>query len=82
MRKLAIGLIFLILSGCASEQVQYINTPLPIPPEPSYPTIAADELQCLSNDTYYKLVHRDILRKYYIKTLIGIIQSTHKNDED
>lgn len=60
------------LSSCSTVTVK-----LPLPPPLDVPTIQAEELACLADDTYHQLVDRDILKTERIKTLEEIIRSTH-----
>ena len=66
--------IILSLSGCdtMSEKVE-----LPLPPPLTYPSITAEELQCLSDKTYEALVVRDTMCRTRVETLEDIIRSTH-----
>ena len=60
------GLILLTaICGCAKPPVEYRPVPLHlIPIRPQLPTVRADELRCLSDDAYLRLVERDrILRQ-------------------
>jgi len=55
------GLILLTaICGCAKPPVEYRPVPLHlIPIRPQLPTVRADELRCLSDDAYLRLVERD-----------------------
>lgn len=55
------GLILLTaICGCAKPPVEYRPVPLHlIPGWPQLPTVRADELRCLSDDAYLRLVERD-----------------------
>lgn len=64
-------------TGCTSQRVQYQILPLPLPERPLLPAISADELQCLSDETYSKLAERNRLRRQYAEQLETIITSTH-----
>jgi len=71
----------LILSGCSTTQpVEYVTTPLPLPPRPELPAISGEQLQCLSDETYSAIVKRDRGRREYAETLEAIIQSTHPTE--
>ena len=66
-------IVIIFLSGCAS----IAETPkLPLPQELNLPTMVATELECLSDDTYEKLVRRDVMLQGRIKTLRNIIKTT------
>lgn len=66
------------LVGCTSApEVRYIQEPLALPPRPVLPRLSADDVQCLTDDAYRRLVARDIGRRQYAEQLEAIIQSTH-----
>ncbi len=67
----------LLLPGCARQPI-YVTEPLPLPVRPLLPSVYAHELDCISNDTYQRLVTRELKRRQYAETLETIIQSTHK----
>jgi len=72
MRKWVI-LLAITLSSCGSlEPVR-----LPLPPPLVTPTVTRDEVKCLSDDAYERLVIRDRLKDARIKTLTDVIKSTH-----
>lgn len=62
--------VTLILSSCTT--VKYIPVSLPLPP-PLTVNLTEEELACLSDTTYEKIVLMD----KRIKTLEGIIRSSH-----
>ena len=70
----------LILSGCGTAPVEYVTTPLPLPPRPELPAINGEQLQCLSDEAYSAIVTRDRGRREYSETLEAIIQSTHPTE--
>lgn len=55
------GLILLTaICGCAKPPVEYRPVPLHlIPDRPQLPTVRADDVRCLSDDAYLRLVERD-----------------------
>ncbi len=59
-------IIFLSVAACAKPPVEYRPVPLHlIPGWPQLPTVRADELRCLNDETYLNLAERDwLLRKY------------------
>ena len=65
--------IFLISCGSIPT-----NAVLKLPPEISYPIIAADEVSCLADNVFNKIKKRDKLKSARIKTLRNIILSTHR----
>ena len=70
---LLIGLSFSIIS-CDSIPT---NPTLKLPPELIVPTISAQEVECLSDKTFLKIMKRDKLKSARIETLTNIIKSTH-----
>lgn len=62
----------LILSSCATEVVK-----LPLPPPLSLPKIQEQALRCLDDTTYEALVVRDEMLVQRVRTLEGIILTTH-----
>ena len=76
MRKaslLLVSLVAITLASCVST----VPVKLPLPPALVLPKISASELECLSDSTYSTLVERDALQAERIKTLEGIIRTTH-----
>lgn len=60
MKPLAAVLLLIAIVGCAKPPVEYRPVPLHlIPGWPQLPTVRADELRCLSDDAYLRLVERD-----------------------
>lgn len=60
MKPLAAVLLLIAIVGCAKPPVEYRPVPLHLIPErPQLPAIKADELRCLSDDAYLRLVERD-----------------------
>lgn len=58
-------IVVAVLVGCASPTVEYRYVAVPVslvPPEPVLENIKSSQLQCLSDDTYTKLVsnHRKL----------------------
>jgi hypothetical protein len=66
--------IILIVSGCATAGPAALR--LPLPPPLVLPTIPAASLECLADDTYDKLVERDVRQRERIHTLEDIIRAT------
>jgi len=50
---------------------------LKLPPKLTYESITAEEVKCLSDDTFLKIYKRDKLKSARINTLRNIILSTH-----
>lgn len=73
-----IGLLeFLLLAGCASQpEIRYRAVPPELIPDPPVvPTIAAADMQCLSDEIYSKLALRDKLRRQYAKELRALLET-------
>ena len=74
--KTLILLTALILSSCASTTIP-VPVPLPLPPPVEIPKVMGDELSCLSNDTYKRLVIGFRALTERVTTLSDIIRTTH-----
>lgn len=62
MKPLAAGLLLIAIGGCAKPPVEYRPVPFHlIPVRPQLPTVQADELRCVSDAAYLRLVERDRL---------------------
>lgn len=60
MKPLAAVLLLIAIGGCARPPVEYRPVPFHlIPVRPELPTVRADELRCLPDDAYLRLVERD-----------------------
>lgn len=80
MKHLFLAFAFSLLAACASTvEYKYIDNPLSMPPKPTLPNIEANEMSCLSDETYKKLVKRDLLLQQHIAKLRLIISSTQGN---
>ena len=77
IKKVLTGIILvsnvLVIASCQSTDVYYDEPSSPVPPEPMYPRVYSAELQCLSDNTYEKLVERDIKKSEYIKLLRNLL---------
>lgn len=75
-------IIALILTGCATkppeQRVVYVSTPLQLPTKPELPRMSSDSLSCVSDETKWALLKRDVIIKNYISELETIIKSTQK----
>lgn len=74
--------VFLLIS-CAqvkeapqTERVVYVSTPLFLPERPQLPKMRSDALSCISDDSKWTLLKRDVILKEYISELETIITST------
>jgi len=76
----AIPIVLLLCGGCATRTV-YINTELPLPPEPVLPTITAENVACLNDETYEALVRREARLKGHIFVLRKIIEDNNRSAE-
>lgn len=56
-------LTLMVCVGCTREVVRYKSVPLFMPELSELPTATGAELQCLSDDTYARLVQREALIK-------------------
>lgn len=69
-------------SGCApwrAPDVHYVTEPLPLPERPVLPRLTEDDLMCLSDDAYARLMLRDLRRRQYAEELESIIRATHQD---
>jgi hypothetical protein len=86
MKVIAASLITIgnasLLIGCAEQPVQYASSPSRLPIRPLLPALTENDVQCLSNEAYKKLVNRDLFRKQYAEELEVIIESTHSNKNE
>lgn len=73
MRLIMLTSLAIILSSCGG----FIQPRLPLPDRPALPKIDKTKLRCLDNQSYKKLVKRDVLQKTHIDRLRAIIKSTH-----
>jgi len=73
------GVIAITLSSCSLLPTRsvYVSVPLPLPPEPEWIKVTAEELICLDQDVYEKLLRRDLQRNGFESRLMAIIKSTH-----
>jgi hypothetical protein len=63
-------------------QVRYLTRPLVAPVRPLLPSVRAEDLMCLTPDTYRRVVQRDRMRRNYAEELEAIIRSTHAEASD
>mgnify|MGYP006902066400 CR=1 FL=1 len=79
----AISLIIigsLILTGCFTRTVA-VCPELPDIQRPMLPRINADDVQCLSDQTWDVLVMRERLRREYAEDLEAVIEGARSCDE-
>jgi hypothetical protein len=73
-------ILLFILNACAmqepKEKIVYITTPLTLPEKPELPKMSADALECISDESKWTLLKRDVLLKNYISDLETIIKAT------
>lgn len=77
MKRLMLLSAIIFLSACGTATIP-VSAELQLPPALDLPTLSADSLQCLTEETYSTLVTRDKLQSERIKTLGAIIESTHE----
>jgi hypothetical protein len=78
-KYITLSTILLLLLGCATKPVErtvYVTTPLHLPTKPELPRMSSDSLSCVSDETKWALLKRDVLIKNYISDLETIITST------
>ena len=84
----AVGIVVTVLAialattlpGCAMpEREVYVQEPLPLPERPVVPTIPAEALECLDDETYRDLAERDAALEAHIARLEAIIETTHED---
>ncbi len=67
-------IIFLSVAACAKPPVEYRPVPYHlIPGWPQLPTVRADELRCLNDETYLNLAERDLLLRKYSEELGALL---------
>ena len=71
--KAALAALFLALAGCAAR-VEYVPMSVSCPPVPPLPSVSAQELQPLSDDTYRRLVERELRLKEHIGQLRALCE--------
>lgn len=79
-KSLAIILSSILLSGCASTSTGLLPEPL-VCETWTYPIISSTELECVTFDTYEKLVLRDTEKTLHIAELCAIIQNHNDSQE-
>lgn len=79
MIRLVSLILFLAIAACAKPPVEYRPAPLHlIPSRPQLPTVRADELRCLSDETYLNLAERDLLSRKYSEELGALLGVPHE----
>jgi hypothetical protein len=66
--------IAIILSSCYTRTV-YVRVAVPVPPAPEWVKVPGIELQCLSEDTFVKLVKREQQHLTYEDRLISRLKA-------
>lgn len=82
LRRAAVVVIISLLTACATTNELFVQEPLPLPDRPALPTVSADALLCLSDETYEALAVRDQTRAEHITRLEAVIRSTHPTPAD
>jgi len=80
MRLILTFLAVATLTAC-TPSVVYRPVQLPLPPEPDYPTVQAAEVECLADDTWARIVERDLARKQYAERLRQVILDNNAGQE-
>lgn len=79
-KNLAIILSSALLCGCASTFTGTLPLPL-VCDTWTYPTITAEELECISSDAYERMVIRDTEKTLHIDELCAIIRNHNDSQE-
>jgi hypothetical protein len=74
---IAMIIVAVVIPGCSPQPTRYVSEPLPLPVRPVLPALSANDIACLSDDTYKRLLARDLLRRQYAEELEAIIRATH-----
>lgn len=83
LTALVLGVAIISSNGCVSAPTtEHMQEPLPLPDAPLLPRVAAERLECLSNDAYTAMVERDVVQAEHIKRLERIILTTHGDLSD
>jgi hypothetical protein len=72
MKELLIAIPF-ILTGCCSQPV-YEKPKISLPVVPALPEISAEELSCLTKETYINLARRELRLRDYSEKCITILK--------
>lgn len=75
LKVILVAIILSVVSGCESTPSVPV---LPLPPPLVLPMVEEGGLACLGNDAYLRLVERDAMLQARLRTLEGIIRSTHR----
>lgn len=79
LNSLLIAASLLALSACAAQpEIRYVSNPVPLPPQPELPKIQAEELECIGDEIYRRLVKRELLQRHHITILENLIRTTHE----
>ena len=84
MRTFCVILLAAVLSACTPrETIQTISIcpVLPRPARPEVPPIGEDELSCVSDATYEKILRRDRAKANYAEQLEFVIDSYNRSAE-
>lgn len=79
MKSLALWLCILCC-GCTTPQYRYSAVPSNlIPPRSTLPSIKADEVACLTDEVYRRIVERERLRAQEIRELRALLEPLDKD---
>lgn len=81
LNVLVLAVAAIILSSCCSTVSEIPQLADKIPPEPQYPSIPAEQLDCLTDEAYEALVVRDTMCRERNKTLEDLIRSVNIPDK-
>lgn len=71
---LALATAAILNSACTPATV-YLRPEVEIPPQPAHISISREEMRCLSQDAYTKLVRRDAAKQAHIERLEAILRA-------
>ncbi len=83
LMMVAATILIIMVSSCCANDVRHEPVLLPVPVESLLPAVAADEVACLDDDAYARLVERERLRKEFGDDCAAIIDANNAgvNDE-
>lgn len=78
LKASSLALVLLLLAGCRPV-VYTVSGPLPVIERQPVPTIEASELECLSDETWLRLVERDARKEAHIRLLERLIEAHNEH---
>ncbi len=73
----AATILIIAVSGCCTPEVRHEPVKLPQPTEPVYTAVTADDVACVSDTSYGRIVERDRQRKNYGEECAAIIDANN-----